>query len=141
MSEVAKLLAYEQGTKLLARFGLEVSDSQLQALDQGLNQQLYLQGCKHFTELAEQPLVTRLGQARTWVVEIDGKFVPTRAEPGLDWREVKTAVLYPMSSPDERYYVSLLADAQSFAPLVHGLLRHAGVAQEDRLLGISDGAP
>lgn len=140
MSEVAKLLAYQPGAKLLARFGIEVSDSQLQALDQDLNQQLYLQGCKHFTELAEQPLITRLGQAKTWVIECDGKFVPTRAKRGLDWRGVKTAVLYPMKSPGERYYVSLLTDAQSFAPLVHGLLRHAGVAQEDRLLGISDGA-
>ncbi len=30
--------------------------------------------------------------------------------------------------------------AEDFAPLVHGLLRQAGVRQSDRLIGISDGA-
>ena len=140
MSEVGKLLAFQQGAKLLARFGIEVSKSQLQGLAQGLNEQLCLQGCREFAELAEQPLVKRLGRAKTWVIEVDGKFVPTRGEQGLDWREVKTAVLYPVKSPSERYYLSLLAEVDGFAPLVHGLLRHAGVAQEDRLIGVSDGA-
>lgn len=140
MSEVGKLLSYQQGAKLLARFGIVVSDSQLQVLDQGLNEQLCLQGCEHLTKLAEQPLITRLGQAKSWVIEIDGKFVPTRQAQGLDWREVKTAVLYPMRSPAERYYVSLLADVEAFSSCVHGLLRHAGVAQADQLIGISDGA-
>lgn len=140
MSEVGKLLSYQQGAKLLARFGIVVSDSQLQVLDQGLNEQLCLQGCEHLTKLAEQPLITRLGQTKSWVIEIDGKFVPTRQAQGLDWREVKTAVLYPMRSPAERYYVSLLADVEAFSSCVHGLLRHAGVAQADQLIGISDGA-
>jgi hypothetical protein len=45
-----------------------------------------------------------------------------------------------MRAPSQRYYVSALVSAGEFAPLVHGLLRQAGVRQADSLIGISDGA-
>jgi len=86
------------------------------------------------------------------MLETDGKFVPIRGDSGVEYREVKTAVLYKMHTSSERYYVSSLDDLQSFSNRVHGLLRHlglsgtyrarphAGVCQEDRLIGLSDGA-
>ena len=52
----------------------------------------------------------------------------------------ESVVLYPMVSPSERYYSSYLGKVEIFSPRVHGLLRHAGIAQEDKLIGVSDGA-
>ena len=78
-----------------------------------------------------------------------------RAEPGHDaedaedaeyetgrvrWREVKTAVLYPLHSPSERYRVCWLGSAEAFGARVRGLVRWAGLTQLDQLIGLSDGA-
>ncbi len=50
------------------------------------------------------------------------------------------SLVLPWRAKDERYYLSDLSSAEGFAAQVHGLLRQAGVSQEDELIGVSDGA-
>lgn len=97
---------------------------------------------------AQQPLLNQSQKAqpqiqkhrRWWCIEVDGVIVPTQVDGGTEWREVKNAVIYPMHCPSQRHYVSQLGEKDGFTPLVHGLLRVAGVKPQDRLIGITDGA-
>lgn len=49
-------------------------------------------------------------------------------------------MLYPYYRPSERYLLAKGCEASAFTPLVAGLLRAAGVRQQDELIGVSDGA-
>lgn len=140
--QLATLLPYRESSAVLEAWGVQLSKSRLCSLNERLNQALQQQGRKRWAALAQEPLATQRLEGKRWVVECDGKFSPLRnPETGvLEWREVKTAVLYPMNTPSERYYLSHLGDHETFAEGVHGLVRHAGVKQEDRLIGVSDGA-
>jgi len=140
--QLATLLPYRESSELLEDWGVSLSKSRLCSLNERLNNALQQQGWQRLGELAEEPLSTQRLEGKTWIIESDGKYSPVRnAETGaLEWREVKTAVLYPMNSPTERYYLSHLGEHETFSRGVHGLLRHAGVKQEDRLIGVSDGA-
>lgn len=141
--ELATLLPYRQTSEVLGRWGVELGKSPLCSLNEKLNQATQAQGSRKLSELAQEPLCSRPSSGKLWMIEVDGKFVPVwtqEQEKGLEWREVKTAVLYPMRTPSERYYVSHLGDHEAFAERVHGLLRHAAVRQEDRLIGLCDGA-
>jgi hypothetical protein len=76
---------------------------------------------------------------------VDGTLVPTRVvdEKGLvsiEYREVKSAVLYQKNTPSERYQLSGVYTVEVFTILLMGLLRFARVSQIDRLVGLSDGA-
>lgn len=139
--EAATLLPYRQASRLLANWGLSLSKSQLGKLTSKLNTASQQQGGEQLLALADKPLLARPLRAKRWIIECDGKFVPIwTKEKHLEWREVKSCVLYPMKSPSERYYLSHLGNAESFSARVHGLLRHAGVTQHDQLIGVSDGA-
>jgi hypothetical protein len=141
--ELATLLPYRQTSEVLERWGVSLRKSLLCSLNEKLNQATQAQGSRKLADLAQQALASRPYSGKTWMIEIDGKFVPVWTEgeeKKLEWREVKSAVLYPMNSPSERYYVSHLGNHERFAQGVHGLLRHAGLRQEDTLIGLSDGA-
>ncbi|MDQ3398793.1 MAG: hypothetical protein M3511_13690 [Deinococcota bacterium] len=141
--ELATLLPYRQTSEVLKRWGVDLGKSLLCNLNEKLNQATQAQGSRKLSELAQEPLFSRSYSGKTWIIEVDGKFVPVwteEQEKKLEWREVKTAVLYPRRAPSERYYVSHLGSHEPFSQCVHGLLRHAGVKQEDRLIGLSDGA-
>jgi hypothetical protein len=139
--ELATLLPYRRTSEVLKRWGVDVGKSLLCSLNEKLNETVQVQGSRKLSELAQEPLPSRCYSGKTWMIEVDGKFVPVWTdEKTLEWREVKTAVLYPMRAPSERYYVSHIGDHEAFAKRVHGLLRHAGVRQEDKLIGLCDGA-
>lgn len=140
--ELGVELPYRRACKLLARWGVELSKSELARMNERLNEATRTQGEARLLALAQEALTSGIGPGRRWIVEIDGTFVATYLpqEKRLEWREVKSAVLYPMHSPSERYYLSELSSAEVFAEQLHGLLRQAGVRQEDELIGISDGA-
>ena len=150
--EVGKLLPYRQGSDLLERWGVRLSKTRagprgavllktrLARLDERFNTVQAAQGLAHLQTLAEHPLARRQDRSRTWILEMDGKFVPVHTAQGRVYQEVKTAVLYKMRCPNERYYFSSLERVEGFSRGVHGLLRHAGVYQEDILVGVSDGA-
>ncbi len=91
---------------------------------------------------AERPLQS--GGGRSWVVQTDGVFVMERDKPvpgRCEGREVKQAVMFALDEPQARQYVAHAGGAESFSPLVHGLQRQVGMGQEDKLVGVADGAP
>lgn len=140
MVYLGKLLPYRQACTVLERFDVQVKKTVLSQLDAQYNLCQVQEGTRILAQCAQEPLACRHERGRVWMLETDGKFVPIRGDSGVEYREVKTAVLYKMHTPSERYYVSSLDDLQSFSTRVHGLLRHARVCQEDRLIGLSDGA-
>jgi len=133
--------SYRGAVAELRDWELEVSKSQLGRLGQTLDKSQQSLTQQYLHKASQQPLQERKKKhKRWWCIEVDGCFVPTAVEGGTDWKEVKSAVIYPMHCPSERHYVSGLCSKEEFAPLVHGLLRVAGVKQDDLLIGISDGA-
>ena len=75
------------------------------------------------------------------VLQMDGVYVLGRPEagscPGL---ELKSAVLYPQNSPGDRWMLADKCTAEAFLPLLTGLLREAGLTDQDTLIGLGDGA-
>ena len=75
------------------------------------------------------------------VLEVDGVRVLGRAQEGACLGiEIKNMVLYPASSPSQRWIVSDVREAKDLPQLVQGLLRRAGVTAQDTLIGVGDGA-
>jgi hypothetical protein len=141
MQDAAVRVSYREAVDWLEQWGVSVSKSQLQRLSTALETSQQDLGSQHLKTQSSLTLVgTEVERGKRWCIEVDGCLVATKVESGVEWREVKNVVLYPMRCPSQRHYVSALASAQDFASLVHGLLRQAGVRQADSLIGISDGA-
>lgn len=151
--ELALLLPYRAASRVLQGWGVHLSPSHLASLSQDFERVELEASQTRLRALAEQPLARTDQPARVWMLEVDGVIVPTGSqasglEPsrgwkdasGVVWREVKSAVLYRLLTPSDRYQVSVLKPIEGFVPLVQGLLRHAGVTQNDVLVGLSDGA-
>jgi hypothetical protein len=141
VQESTTLLSYRQAEHLLDRWGVTISKSQLHALSQQLETTQHQEVSQCLQSQAEQALPRSKSAGQRYIIEIDGVLVPTLTDTGqLEWRELKVAVLYPMRNPYKRWYCCHLGSSSEFAPLVHGLLRQAGLTQVDELLGMSDGA-
>lgn len=146
------LLPYQLACRVLHEWGVTLASSFLSQISQQLERTEQALSQTRLQALARQPLPISNLPSRAWMLEIDGMFVPTRqasnlessqeanTESGAVWREVKTAVLYRKDTPSDRYQISTLEPVQAFAPLVHGLLRFAGLRVQDVLIGLSDGA-
>jgi hypothetical protein len=59
---------------------------------------------------------------------------------GLEGREVKSLIIYPLNAPGQRVCLSSSKPISEFRGLAQGLLRQAGVKQGDICLGLGDGA-
>lgn len=141
LCESTTLLSYRQAEHWLERWGVSISKSQLHALSQQLETIQHKEISQQLQSQAGQALVRSKEKGKRYIIEIDGVLVPTLTDTTqLEWRELKVAVLYPMRNPYKRWYCCHLGTASEFAPLVHGLLRQAGLTQTDELIGISDGA-
>lgn len=141
--DVASRLPYEESQHLLAGFGIEISSSELARLCQSYNE-----ACEQLTKekLSEQAFVAleraEDNIAKTWVLEIDGVRILQRPEQGnCEGMEIKDMVLYCLDKPKERYMFSSSMPAHEYIDYVSGLLRQAGVKQQDTVLGLADGAP
>jgi hypothetical protein len=137
-------LSCRQAANLLYDFGISVSKSQVHRLNVRLNIENNHRKAEKLTAQSSKPLTHGDNQKRHWIAEIDGVIVPTinpDKPKEVWWRENKVCVLYKMSCPGVRYVVTHIGPVEEFAPLVHGLLRQAGVSQKDILIGVSDGAP
>jgi hypothetical protein len=142
------LLPYQIATRVLHEWGVNLSSSFLSQISQQLERTEQTLTQTRLHELSKQPLLKSLVPSRVWMIEIDGMFVLTHAQTeSLNdtqttavWREVKTVVLYRKDTPSDRYQISTLQGIQDFAPLVHGLLRFAGLTEQDMLIGLADGA-
>jgi hypothetical protein len=81
------------------------------------------------------------GTRRMMVLQTDGVFVLKRPEHGhCEGMEIKSAVLYPQQSPQDRVMLADGCDAQNFLPLLAGLSKRY-CHQDDFIVGIGDGAP
>lgn len=141
LQESTTLLSYRQAAHWLERWGVQTSKSQLHALSQQLETTQHKEVSQHLQTQAEQALPRSKSKGKRYMVEVDGVLVPTLTQARqLEWRELKVAMLYPMRNPYKRWYGCHLGTSTEFAPLVHGLLRQAGLTQADELIGISDGA-
>jgi hypothetical protein len=136
-------LPCRQAANLLHRIGISVSKSQVHRLNVCLNTENNQHKAEALLAQSNKPLARGDGQKRRWIAEVDGVSVATidPDKPGeIEWRENKVCVLYKMSCPGIRYVVTHIGPVEEFAPMVHGLLRQAGVSQIDTLIGVSDAA-
>ena len=137
--------SYLTSEKLLKQWDIALSSSQIAELSQCFERKQQELCETKLLELANLALTKTKIVPRVWMFEIDGMFIPTRGTTddltrGTPFKEVKNAVLYLKNTPSQRYQVSTLKDVTNFEPLVHGLLRFAGVTQSDLIVGLSDGA-
>ena len=102
---------FAEATELLNDWGLPVSKSSLERLSQAYGNSAWEQAQKRCQELSEQPLVASEPQqtARRFVIEADGCYVLERAKAqtgGLEGREVKSLIIYPLNQPGKRVSLS-----------------------------------
>jgi hypothetical protein len=138
-------MSYLSSQKFLEGWGVDISSSQIAELSQRYEDKQQDLCEAKLRELAELPLSKSKIAARVWMIEIDGMFMATRGttddlSSGTPYKEVKSVVLYLKNTPSQRYQVSTCKAVSDFEPLVHGLLRFAGVTQNDLLIGLSDAA-
>jgi hypothetical protein len=141
MMRLSGSMAYERAEELVRDFGLlaEMSRAGLERLTQR-----YAAACQEQTrellELAQEADLAE-GAGRKMVLEVDGVRVLGQPEGGsCQGMEIKTAVLYPMTSPSDRSVIADRCEAQRFTAEVAGLLREAGLRRNDELVAVSDGA-
>jgi hypothetical protein len=78
---------------------------------------------------------------RIMALELDGVRVQGQPVEGVcEGVELKTALVYPIQSPSQRTRVAGVIKAKDFVNVIAGLLRQAGVRQQDHLIALSDGA-
>jgi hypothetical protein len=153
MQEFALHVPYRIASGFMRSWGVSISPSEVGLLSRTLEATSTRLATETLEVLATQPLpqvvkstvTNEVRASTTWMLEVDGSLIPTRVfnETGLarvEYREVKTAVLYQKNRPSERYQLSVLVGVERFTVLLLGLLRFAGVSQTDRLVGLSDGA-
>jgi hypothetical protein len=153
MQEFALHVPYRTASRFMNSWGVNISSSEVGSLSRTLEATHTRLATETLEVLATQPLpqvvkstvTNEVRASTTWMLEVDGSLVPTLVidEIGVarvEYREVKTAVLYQKNRPSERYQLSVLVGVERFTVLLLGLLRFAGVSQSDRLVGLSDGA-
>jgi hypothetical protein len=135
-------LPYETASTLAQRFGLAISSSGLERLLQPYlvtcqtQLQTTLTQCEPSKKDTSKPASKRL-----MVLQTDGVFVLKRPELGsCEGMEIKSAVLYPQTSPQDRVMLADGCEAQSFLPLLSGLTKHY-CSHNDFIVGVGDGAP
>lgn len=137
----------EEASLIARNFGLRISSSCLDRLSHP-----YREACqKEVKTRLEQADTLRISkdseasrssdEQRTMVLEMDGVYVLGQPEegycPGL---ELKTAVLYPLNSPSQRWMLADRCGSDDFLKRLSGLLREAKVSAKDSLIGLGDGA-
>jgi hypothetical protein len=137
-------LPYREAQSALAIQGLDLEVSHCERLTQHYGERVYQQVCATLEHRSTEPLGKHdpAASQQVQVVQIDGVYVLEKDKPskGLcEGREVKHALTYPLAKPQERCSIAS-SDPDMFQQLSHGLLRHAGVRQEDKLIGVADGS-
>lgn len=142
--DLAVRLPFAEAASVAVEFGLQTSASELERLSRA-----YAGECKaavaellvsdkdsesEETDLAE-------ARARLMVLQADGVYTLGRPEQGVcPGIEVKSVVLYPESSPAERWMLANGITAEALLPQIAGLLKQAKVSPKDTLIGLGDGA-
>lgn len=143
---------YREASELLNDWGLPLTKSRLERLSAAYTDEAWQQAKTSCAALSQEPLAkhsptqqTSVEQpsVRRFVIETDGCFVLERNKTptgGLEGREVKSLIIYPLNQPAKRCCLSSSVSISEFRALARGLLRQAGVRQDDICLGLGDGA-
>mgnify|MGYP003562110601 FL=1 len=145
---------FEEASDLATRFGLSISSSELERLSKPYLKCVQQKIQASLTTPLEPASIlsesqTQIRQStplpspqpkRLMVLQTDGVFVLKRPEDGhCEGMEIKSAVLYPQSAPQDRVMLAEGCEAQSFLPLLTGLTRRF-CHPDDLIVGIGDGA-
>jgi hypothetical protein len=139
--ELVSKLDFADAEGVANRWGLTVSKSSLERLSHAYGDDAWRQGQQLCAALSQQAL-SKGSSPRRFVIETDGCYVLERAKAtgGLEGREVKSIIIYPLNQPNQRTSLSSSLSISEFRKLAQGLLRQAGVKQADICLGVGDGA-
>lgn len=138
-------LPFEEASETLRPFGPPVSSAELARLLEGYGKdaEQHVKNSLRMLELAPLEAPTdKIG--RVMVFQADGVYVLGRESQSAAQGggiEIKTALVYPQSTPQQRTRVACVCTASEFLPLCSGLLRQAGVQLQDTLVAVTDGAP
>lgn len=138
----AHRLPFEEAAMVAGGFGLPVTIAELERLTQVYSQTLEETVMESLVRESEMPLEKNFEKApRIMTLELDGVRVQGQPVEGVcEGVELKTALVYSVNTPSERTRVAGVVKAKDFVNIVAGLLRQAGVRQQDHLIALSDGA-
>ncbi len=141
MMRLSSALSYEKAVEVSRDFEMlpGMSRAGLERLTQP-----YASACQAQTrELLDTAKDAALlaGRGRKVVIEVDGVRVLEKAQDGVcGGIEIKSAVIHPVSAPQQRSLLADVCEATAFTDQVAGLMREAGLRQDDEVVGLSDGA-
>jgi hypothetical protein len=140
--DLAHRLPFEEGAMVASHFGLSITTAELERLSQQYSDTLEKVVSDTLIEKSTQVLEKDPEKpARVMVLELDGVRVKGKPKEGVcEGIELKTALIYSMNRPGERTRVAGVIKAQVFRDVIAGLLRQAGVRQQDEIIAVSDGA-
>ena len=144
LGELVTQLPAETASDLARKAGMSVSRAELDRLGRALGQACSSETRALLLKQALAPLEPAKpeGEGRVMVLQMDGCFVLGQAQDGkCPGVEIKTACVYPQNAPRERTLYSTVESAEDFCDPVAGLLRQAGVRQNDTIVLVGDGAP
>lgn len=128
--------------RLCRQAGFQVSRADLERLVSDFGTTTLTERRTLLEDQAFEPLEQATSpEGRVMVAQLDGCIVLGRPEEGrCSGVEVKSMVVYPEQAPQERVMHSDVCTAEAFRPACAGLLREAGVRENDVLIGLGDGA-
>jgi len=144
LTELVTQLPAEGAAELAQKAGVNISRAELDRLARDLGEACHVEHRLALLKLAHAPLEPALaqGEGRVMVLQMDGCFVLGQAQDGkCSGIEIKTVCVYPQNAPRERTLYSSVESAEDFCDPVAGLLRQAGVRQNDTVVLVGDGAP
>lgn len=147
MLELSSRLAYEEASQLAKRFGIELSRSLMNQVTDSYGKACQVEikaklGEAHDKRIHKQVSEQTLNrEQRTLVLQVDGVYVLGQPEAGIcTGLELKTAVLYPLNSPSQRWMLADRCSSEDFLKQLSGLLEEAKLSPKDTLIGLGDGA-
>jgi hypothetical protein len=142
MMRLSASLSYEKAEEVTRE--LQMLPSMSRAGLERLTQP-YARACQHETrellEVAKDAPLLNEGPGRKVVIEVDGVRVLGQPQDGVcEGIEIKSAVIHLVSDPGKRSLLADVCEASVFTGQVAGLMREAGLRQNDDIVGLSDGA-
>ena len=129
---------------LCRQAGFNVSRAELDRLLADYGRTIRDERHRSLCEQAFDPLASPAGATpgRLMVAQLDGCYVLEQPQEGhCAGIEVKAVMVYPEQAPRQRVMHADVRPIAEFQPACAGLLREAGVRQQDTLVGLGDGAP
>ena len=130
-------------------FELRISDEAIREVSQELGQKARIWEDRQADFYKDKPLAEKpvQSEAKTWILEIDGKRVGFQDR---NWNEVKVGVIYELGQRLEaatgryellkRELIARRCSWQEFVPQFWAAMQRAGITEGDRLVAVADAA-